>query len=211
MEYDFVNDLFTTYESVPTPKVNLNLPLSDTSTDISDWATGFASNGTPIVKDTFKSKFTVDNKEEVPIVVPYSINSGVTGSKKQALEFFINKGLKPHQAAGIVGNLMQESGLRTDSKGDGGKAFGLAQWHPDRQVGLKNLAKKMGTQTNDFNTQLEYVWQELNTSHKTALDKIINSRNVDEATTMFMRHFERPNEKLANLTGRIKYAQSLLK
>jgi len=53
---------------------------------------------------------------------------------------------------------MHESGLKTSIKGDGGKAFGIAQWHPDRQKGLEALAKSLGTSKTDLNTQLEYVW-----------------------------------------------------
>src|SRR5260363_90445 len=38
------------------------------------------------------------------------------------------------QAAGIVANLKIESGLNPKAVGDGGKAYGIAQWHPPRQA-----------------------------------------------------------------------------
>lgn len=49
-KYDFVNDLFTTYEPVKTSKVELNLPLFDDPIDISSWASGVSPSGIPIAK-----------------------------------------------------------------------------------------------------------------------------------------------------------------
>jgi hypothetical protein len=36
------------------------------------------------------------------------------------------------QTAGIVGNLIGESGLNPGVAGDNGAALGIGQWHPDR-------------------------------------------------------------------------------
>lgn len=138
----------------------------------------------------------------------YTTKQDLQGNKKRAMEFFQSKGLSAHQAAGIVGNLITESSLNTTIKGDGGKAFGLAQWHPDRQQGLKALAKKRGTDISDFDTQLEYIWEELNTGYKSALSRILNSRNTKEATTAFMTHYEKPG--IPHFEKRLKEAEALL-
>lgn len=137
-----------------------------------------------------------------------SVKQDLQGSKKRAMEFFQSKGLNAYQAAGIVGNLIVESSLNTTIKGDGGKAFGLAQWHPDRQKGLKSLAQKRNTDISDFDTQLEYVWEELNSGYKTALNKIMSSKNAKEATTAFMKHYEKPG--ILNFERRLQEAESLL-
>lgn len=137
-----------------------------------------------------------------------SVKQDLQGNKKRAMEFFQSKGLNAHQAAGIVGNLIVESSLNTTIKGDGGKAFGLAQWHPDRQKGLKLLAQKRNTDISDFDTQLEYVWEELNSGYKTALNKIMNSKNTKEATTAFMKHYEQPG--IPHFERRLQEAESLL-
>lgn len=150
----------------------------------------------------------------------YTQNASVKGSSKQAMDYFYkklmekNKGKKNAeslsrvQAAGIVGNLIHESaGLQTGIKGDGGRAFGLAQWHPDRQVGLKALAKRKGTKITDFNTQLEYVWHELNNTEKKALNLLLRSNTVKGATAAFMQ-FERPGDP--QFSNRLKHAKSLL-
>ena len=140
--------------------------------------------------------------------ITYTAKQDLQGAKKKAMEFFQSKGLSAHQAAGIVGNLIIESSLNTTIKGDGGKALGIAQWHPDRQEGLKNLAKRRGTEISDLNTQLEYVWEELNTGYKNALSKILNSKNVKEATTAFMTHYEKPG--IPHFEKRLKEAENLL-
>ena len=215
---------FQVFENVQTPtteKVELNLPLSDSPIAL-DWASGISPSGIPIVKnnETQESKLKINNNPEESIISDKDTQeSTITStksnkvekkSKEDAKNFFIKKGLSPHQAAGIVGNLIQESNLNTKIKGDSGTSYGIAQWRGDRLIGLKNFAKELGTDISDFKTQLEYIWKELNSTHKGALNGILNSRNLDEATTAFMSKFEKPNSKYANLTARIKYAKSCL-
>lgn len=212
IQYNFLDNSFTTYENVENPKVSIDLPLSNEPLNI-DWASGISESGVPIAKNLVQpDKLIVNNNEEVSpqqSPIQYTQNSNLNERNKRAMEFFQSKGLSVHAAAGIVGNLIHESGgLNTTIKGDGGKAFGIAQWHPDRQKGLKALAKSRGTDISDFDTQLEYVWQELNTGYKKALNGLLNSRNVEEATTVFMKDFEKPGTP--HLTQRIKHAKSLL-
>src|SRR5690606_27778514 len=57
---------------------------------------------------------------------------GVAG---QVWNFFAGKGLKPHQIAGILGNVAQESAFDPLAVGDGGNALGLFQWN-DRAPSL---------------------------------------------------------------------------
>ena len=237
MEYNFLGDnFFVVYESADSPNPSIQFPLMDSPLEL-DWASGITKSGVPIVRDNVHqkddNKVEVDNQdyrilnntnEYTPIQTDnnsesqqqqqnYSKSSNnnrinkETNKAQTAMNFFISKGLSKHAAAGIIGNLMVESNLKTNIKGDGGKAFGLAQWHPDRQIGLKALAKKFGTDVSDFNTQLEYIWQELNTTHKSALQHLLKSTNSKEATIAFMRHFEKPGKP--NLQKRINFAISL--
>ena len=158
----------------------------------------------------------------------YSMSTSVKGNKKQAMDFFYTKLLKLNegkehaeelslmQAAGIVGNLMFESGdptlSVTNKTGDKGTSYGLAQWRKERRTLLNNFAKGKRKPISDFNTQLEFVWKELNSSHKSALNGLLNSNNVSDATTIFMNNFEIPNAdpKINGINKRIKYAESLL-
>lgn len=210
------NPAFTQYQYLETPKVTFESPFGNI-----DFSEGFSQrNGTYIAPpntpetqeyvtnnydDLFKEMG--DRHSEISNDSSKTVGKNVQGDKKKALEFFQSKGLSAFQAAGIVGNLIHESGLNTTIKGDGGKAFGIAQWHPDRQKGLKQLAKSRGTDISDFNTQLEYVWQELNSTEKTALDKLLKSRNTQEATMAFMS-YERPGNP--QFQKRLNHANELL-
>jgi len=56
---------------------------------------------------------------------------------------------------------------------------------------------------------LEYIWEELNSpGYKLALNGILNSRNAKEATTAFMKHFEKPG--IPHFEKRLKEAEALL-
>src|SRR5438552_11911679 len=57
-----------------------------------------------------------------------------------AYVFFVGKGLKNFQAAGIVGNLDQESGVNPSSVQSGGPGRGIAQW---------SVGGRWDTSTND--------------------------------------------------------------
>lgn len=215
LQYNFLDDTFTTYKNVESPKIKLQLPLGDI--DLEDKGLYIGNNGTILANNNIperrQAQLIINNNEEVPIIKESSVTQqrgDLQENKKKAMEFFQSKGLSAHAAAGIVGNLLQESKLNTKAVGDSGKALGIAQWHPDRQKGLKELAKKRGTDIYDLNTQLEYVWQELNGNYKNSLEGLLRSRNLDEATTIFMRGYERPNEKYANLKARIQFGQSVL-
>jgi len=60
-------------------------------------------------------------------------SGGVDSSS--AMNYLMSKhGLSSAQAAGIVANMQAESGGKAGAIGDGGRARGLFQWHPDRQA-----------------------------------------------------------------------------
>ena len=44
----------------------------------------------------------------------------------------------PEQACGILGNVQHESAFNPVARGDGGSAYGLAQWHADRQKAFQH-------------------------------------------------------------------------
>jgi hypothetical protein len=61
-----------------------------------------------------------------------------------------------HTLAGIVGNLVHESGMRPNAVGDSGTSGGLAQFHNERLANLRNYASSVGKPATDFQTQLEF-------------------------------------------------------
>ena len=128
-----------------------------------------------------------------------------TNKKNQIIQYFVNKGLTVNQARGIYGNIMQESGGNISIvSGDGYNSYGIAQWTGPRKVALFN---RYGTHPT-LQQQLDFIWEELNTTHRSALAGLRNSNTVEEATKVFMDKFERPNKKYANFERRLRYANS---
>lgn len=106
----------------------------------------------------------------------------------QAMSFFQSKGLTKEQAAGLVGNFIRESGenLGTTEVNKTSGAYGIAQWLGDRK---RALFKKYGSNPS-FQDQLNYVWDELNSTHKTGLAKIKNSKTAAEAAANAFGYYE---------------------
>ena len=84
---------------------------------------------------------------------------------EKAYNFVISHGLQPHQAAGILGNLIKESGVNPLAVNPDSKAYGIAQWLGQRKTKLLAL--------NNYQTievQLNYLWSGTATTSCTPLD-----------------------------------------
>lgn len=104
----------------------------------------------------------------------------------QAVQFFMDRGLTREQAAGLVGNLIRESRLnhRVTNKSSG--AVGIGQWLGDRK---KALFRRYGNNPS-FENQLDYIWYELNTTHKNGLRQLKAAKTVDEAAAKAFGYYE---------------------
>lgn len=122
------------------------------------------------------------------------------------INYFVNKGLTRIQAKGIYGNLMQESGGNIQAiSSDGYNSYGLAQWTGPRKQKLFEMYGPNPT----IEQQLDFLWWELNNTHKDALRALKQAKTVYDATKIFMDKFERPHKDYANFNRRLKYANSL--
>ena len=122
------------------------------------------------------------------------------------INYFVNKGLTRIQAKGIYGNLMQESGGNIQAiSSDGHDSYGLAQWTGPRKQKLFEMYGPNPT----IEQQLDFLWWELNNTHKDALRALKQAKTVYDATKIFMDKFERPHKDYANFNRRLKYANSL--
>jgi hypothetical protein len=101
-----------------------------------------------------------------------------------AYNYYRSRGLPEHISAGIVGNLVHESGMATTAKGDAGKATGLAQWHPDRFKVLQKWATSNGRNPYDINTQLDFVLAEPGEGER-VMSALQKTKTVDEAARVF--------------------------
>lgn len=189
-----LSDLLVSYKQVSEPSFYQEPDIEPTTTDI-NW-------------DRVKSLDLEDNTPKFTgIYTPQElVPQDETPSDNDIVQFFMNKGLTKNQAKGIYGNIMQESGGNIRAKSsDGYNSYGLAQWTGNRKLRLFSKYGKHPTKQQ----QLEFLWEELNTSEKDALKDLLKTRTVEEATASFMNKFERPATKYAYLATRIKYAHSV--
>jgi len=131
-----------------------------------------------------------------------------------AFNFFVAKGLTTFQAAGIVGNLDQESGVSPTSVQSGGPGRGIAQWSVggrwDTSAGdnVKSYAAQKGESMTSLNLQLEFIWFELQSFPGYGLASLKATTNVTDATVAFMAKYEICGNCIQ--TQRVSYAKAVL-
>jgi len=133
-----------------------------------------------------------------------------SGNAQQAYNFFLGKGLKDYMAAGILGNLAQESSINPGSAQAGGPGRGIAQWSVGgRWDTLVAWAKAQNRDPNSLQTQLDFMWsQELNGTEAGSLAALKGTTDVTSATTSFEQTYERAG--IPAMSNRIKFAQNIL-
>lgn len=121
-----------------------------------------------------------------------------TPSENQTItwNFLLANGFSRVQAAGIMGNLMQEHKFNTS--GDG-----LAQWTGGRKAALMS-------RPNPYNiyTQLDFLMFELNGSYASVRDAIKSASTVEQAVVIFQNRFEKCG--ICAESSRIQFARNIL-
>lgn len=114
-------------------------------------------------------------------------------------------GMPAHHAAGILGNFVQESGLRPGIENSIG-AYGLAQWLGPRRRALESYAQTQGRPVDDPELQVDFMIHELNGPESRAARALQAAKTPGEAAAVFRRAYERPGEHEANDRRRISAA-----
>lgn len=114
-------------------------------------------------------------------------------NNQAAFSYLIQKGYSPAAAAGIVGNLVQESGVNPVVRpGDNGTAHGIAQWRGDRYSGLLDYARNQGVGADGLNVQLDYLDNELRNKYGSTFNKVMSAQTPGDAAAAFALGYERP-------------------
>ena len=145
-----------------------------------------------------KYESTVERREQVTDL------DGETNVEK-AFNFFISPEggeFSPQQACGIIGNLLQESGVGGDINP---KAFnntegswGIAQWNPQRGAKgnrfdqLRDFCRERGYDYQELYPQLEFIKYELYKFPYLGLSSLRSAKTVRDASIAFEKKFERP-------------------
>ncbi|HSX05982.1 MAG TPA: phage tail tip lysozyme [Candidatus Saccharimonadales bacterium] len=200
-----------------------NMSALDCSSLIGNWVDWVPDNGSGSCGDLGTSTLQGNSNEQ------------------KAFNFFISQGLSPIAAAGIVGNLKEESQVDPTSV-QGGKdsatippsiydsgGYGIAQWTSyGRQKNLIEYAQKNGVQLGDpsgvpgnLTVQLEFLWQEANNSYSTVLQHVKAAATPGDAATQWMGPnitgadrsggFENPLASAAHEDVRRKNAEDIYK
>ncbi len=148
----------------------------------------------------------------------------------------ISAGLTPAGAAGLLGNLYAESGLRPDNLqntceaklgftdegytvavdngcyanfANDGAGYGIAQWtYPTRKAGLLLQARIQECSIGDLDMQVAFLLQELQSLFPAVLNKLRTTSSVREASDCVLLRFERPaDQSEAAKARRTGYAQ----
>ena len=130
-------------------------------------------------------------------------DENATGERSKYIQQkLMSMGFTASAAAGVVGNLVQESGLRTDAIGDNGTSGGLAQWHNERLDALKRFAAARGKDWTDLDTQIEFLAEEMRTSYADTYAKMQSAELPEIAGQIMTDEYEKPDSASANYAQR---------
>lgn len=129
--------------------------------------------------------------------------TGTTKTRiQQATQFFQQQGWTKEQSAGIVANLVKESDLNVHATGDGGLAYGIGQWHPDRQANFRRWAGH-DIRNSSFEEQLSFVNYELTKGDEQAAGNALRlASTAYQSGDVVTKKYERPANAAA--VGRVR-------
>lgn len=114
-----------------------------------------------------------------------------SGSAQQIRKYFEDRGWSPEQASGIAANLIAESNGNPNAPGDHGLAYGVAQWHPDRQAAFKAYSGK-DIRGSNLDDQLDFVNHEL---QRRGGKDLHAATTANQAAGIVSREYEGPKDK----------------
>lgn len=132
--------------------------------------------------------------------VPAQAASSKTARAKQAWNYLRDKGFSKKAAAGILGNMDQESSINPACAT--GSCYGLIQWAGSRKTRLIRYAAKKGTSASNMKTQLQFMVKKDCSNLKS------NMAAHDSSAAEAARYFEVTYERAGtpNMARRIRLA-----
>ena len=121
--------------------------------------------------------------------------SGSTGAANTLMDYFTSQGWTKAQAAGIVGNLMQESSLDPTRKNKTGHT-GLAQWNAERQADFRAWAGYgLDDSRADLLKQAQFINYELTQGkYKKAGSSLKTQGTAEGSSNVVMQQYEKPGD-----------------
>jgi hypothetical protein len=153
-------------------------------------------NGQEVSRKEIASLVTKQPVTQVEVIGVKGKYTTPTENENIAWDFFISQGYSRVQAAGIMGNIMQESHFKTD--GDG-----IAQWTGSRKAELYSMSNP-----SNIYTQLNFLQHELNTNYASVNNNLRSATSLTQAVQIFQNQFERCGICMEG--NRIQYASNIL-
>ena len=151
-------------------------------------------NGKEVSRKEIQSVPTAQPVEQVEVIGAKTTSPAE--NETIAWNYFIAQGFTRNQTAGIMGNLQQEHGFRTD--GDG-----IAQWTGGRLSALLSRPNPRNIQT-----QLDFLMYELNGSYSKVKTNLMAASSVEQAVTVFQNQYERCG--ICAESSRVQFAYQIL-
>jgi hypothetical protein len=145
----------------------------------------------------------------------HGLNPFGSGSKSgpiggDAMSILMGMGRTKEEAAAMIGNFQQESSMNPFTRGDGGKAYGIAQWHLPRVLAiLKNTG--IDVRTAGLADQLKAADWEMKNGDIGFDDAHFKSLSGAGAKgSYFSTNFERPLDTMGEAVKRAKNALNIV-
>ena len=157
-------------------------------------------NGVEVSRTEINSLITRQPMTQVEVVGIKGKYNTPTENENITWSYLIDQGFSRIQAAGIMGNLKQESNFKT--AGDG-----IVQWGGSRKDKLISLYPRS---YDSIYSQLEYMMYELNGSYSSVKNSVLASNSLSEVVAIFQNKYEACNPLYCNYSNRYSYAQNIL-
>ena len=136
--------------------------------------------------------------------------AGGAKEEQAAMAYFQAQGWSREQAAGLAANIKRESAFRADAVGDNGKAYGIGQWHPDRQAVFQKVFGKP-IQGSSIEEQMAFMQYELTQGNERKAGNLLKgATRADEAAAIVSKHYERPAKREGEAAKRGQMALAML-
>jgi hypothetical protein len=130
--------------------------------------------------------------------------SGKSSSAQAAnvSQFFQRQGWSAEQSAGLAANFARESKFNPAAVGDNGQAYGIGQWHPDRQAAFAKWAGK-SIRGSSLEEQMRFAQYELTQGGEQKAGAMLrNATSARDAGAILSKYYERPADAEGEASSR---------
>lgn len=180
----------------------------DAAAAVYNGAKEMASDAVSATKEAVTSAYDYTKEAARAITGNKSSASGSSQTAGYVIDKLQALGLTRNQAIGMAANFKQESEFRPGAEGDGGAAYGLGQWHADRQAKFREFTGR-DIRGSSIDDQIKFAVWELRNTESRAGEKLAATSTPEQAAEVVSRFYERPKEVEIEMRRRAGIASTL--